>query len=160
MKYISKYDSPIGQLILSSNAQELTGLCLNKNDTNETEEKQLKIFDETKKWLDIYFSGKEPEFMPKIEICGTPFQISVYKILQKIPYGTTTTYGEIAHIIAKQKGIKKMSAQAIGGAVKRNKIMILIPCHRVIGTNGNLVGYSGGGIKNKIKLLETEGIKF
>lgn len=146
---------------MSSGGKVLTGLSLLKQKpTISYIEKELKIFDETKKWLDIYFSGNKPKFMPEIKLKGTPFQIAVYKILLKIPYGETMTYGEIADIIAKERGIKKMSAQAIGGAVKRNNIMILVPCHRVIGTNGNLIGFSGGGIKNKIKLLTIEGKTF
>ncbi len=160
MKYISKYDSPIGQMILSSDGQRLTGLGLSKQKPEETElEKPLKIFDETKKWLDEYFAQKQPNFMPKIDLTGTPFQLQIYKILMQIPYGKTITYGEIADIIAKENGIQKMSAQAVGGAVKSNKIIIIIPCHRVIGKDNKLVGYSAGGIEIKRKLLKIEGIK-
>ena len=86
---------------------------------------------------------------------GTPFQLSVWKILQKIPYGKTVTYGEIAKEIAEQKGLSRMSAQAVGGAVGHNEISIIVPCHRVVGTNGSLTGYAGG-IDKKVKLLTLE----
>ena len=115
----------------------------------------LPVFDETIKWLDIYFGGKEPNFTPKISITGTPFKKAVAKIMLTIPYGKTMTYGEIAQKIAKQKGIEKMSAQAVGGAVGHNSILIIIPCHRVVGTNGSLTGYAGG-IDRKIELLKLE----
>lgn len=110
----------------------------------ECTEKDLDIFDDTSRWLDIYFSGKEPDFTPKILITGTPFRKSVAEIMLTIPYGKTMTYGEIANVIAKEKGIAKMSAQAVGGAVGHNSISIIIPCHRVVGTNGRLTGYAGG----------------
>ncbi len=116
----------------------------------------MPIFDKTIKWLDIYFSGQEPDFTPEYKIENlTPFRKQVIDIMNKIPYGKTITYNDIAKKIAKSKGIEKMSAQAVGGAVGWNPICIIIPCHRVVGTNGSLVGY-GGGINNKIKLLEIE----
>lgn len=116
----------------------------------------MPIFDKTIKWLDIYFSGQEPDFTPEYKIEKlTPFRKQVIDIMNKIPYGKTITYNDIAKEIAKSKGIEKMSAQAVGGAVGWNPICIIIPCHRVVGTNGSLVGYSGG-INNKIKLLEIE----
>ena len=116
----------------------------------------MPVFDKTSKWLDIYFSGQEPDFTPEYKIENlTPFRKQVIDIMNKIPYGKTITYNDIAKEIAKSKGIEKMSAQAVGGAVGWNPICIIIPCHRVVGTNGSLVGY-GGGINNKIKLLEIE----
>ena len=121
----------------------------------ECTEKDLDIFDDTSRWLDIYFSGKEPDFTPKILITGTPFRKSVAEIMLTIPYGKTMTYGEIANVIAKEKGIAKMSAQAVGGAVGHNSISIIIPCHRVVGTNGSLTGYAGG-LDKKIQLLKLE----
>lgn len=160
MEYINDYNSPLGKMIMLSNGNELTGLCFKEQKLKiDAEEKTLKVFDETKRWLDIYFSGEKPCFMPKIKQEGTPFQISVFQVLKKIPYSTTITYGEIADIIAKENGIQKMSAQAVGGAVKSNKIIIIIPCHRVIGKDNKLVGYSAGGIEIKRKLLKIEGIK-
>ena len=120
------------------------------------EEKDLPIFDETSRWLDIYFRGKNPDFTPKYKIENlTPFRSQVIDIMNKIPYGKTVTYNDIAKEIAQNRGIEKMSAQAVGGAVGWNPICIIVPCHRVVGTNGSLTGY-GGGIQNKVKLLEIE----
>ena len=110
---------------------------------------------ETGRWLDIYFTGKEPDFMPPLHPIGSAFRQSVWKILLQIPYGQTTTYGEIARQLAEKQGRSKMSAQAVGGAVGHNEISILIPCHRVVGTSGSLTGYAGG-INKKIRLLELE----
>ena len=104
-----------------------------------------------------YFSGNEPDFMPPIKEYGSEFRLTVWEELKKIPYGNTVTYGEIADTIGKNRGIEKMSSQAVGGAVGHNSISIIIPCHRVIGAKGNLTGYAGG-IDKKIKLLELEGI--
>ena len=119
----------------------------------------LPIFTQTKKWLDLYFSGEIPQFVPKIAFPNnaSAFALRVWEILQSIPHGKTTTYGAIAKQIAREFGIAKMSAQAVGGAVSRNPIAIIIPCHRVLGTNGNLTGYAGG-IANKITLLKLEKI--
>ena len=114
----------------------------------------LEIFARTREWLDIYFSGKNPDFLPGIR---TEFCARVSEIMKEIPYGKTVTYGEIAKRIAEEKGIKRMSAQAVGGAVGLNPVCIIIPCHRVLGAKGKLTGY-GGGIKNKIGLLKLEGI--
>lgn len=121
-------------------------------------EKNLPIFEETCKWLDIYFSGKNPNFTPKYKIKGTTeFRQEVIDIMNTIPYGKTITYNDIAKRIAKEKNIEKMSAQAVGGAVGWNPICIIIPCHRVVGTSGSLTGY-GGGMNNKISLLKLEGM--
>lgn len=115
------------------------------------------IFEETCKWLDTYFSGKEPDFTPKYKVNNlTDFRKEVIEIMNTIPFGETITYNDIAKIIAKRHGIKRMSAQAVGGAVGWNPICIIIPCHRVIGANRALTGY-GGGIKNKLSLLKNEG---
>lgn len=159
--YRKAYNSPIGTIYMKSDGKYLTGLWFeNSTDSfkhnNNFEEKNLPVFEETIKWLDIYFNGKEPNFTPKYKIESiTPFRKQVIDIINKIPYGETTTYNNIAKEIAQSKGIPKMSAQAVGGAVGWNPICIIIPCHRVVGTNGSLTGY-GGGIKNKIKLLELE----
>ena len=120
------------------------------------EEKNLPVFNDVRRWLDIYFSGKEPDFTPDYRIDGmTPFRRDVFEILLKIPFGKTVTYGEIAAEIAKKRNIAKMSAQAVGGAVGWNPVCIIVPCHRVIGADGSLTGY-GGGITNKIALLKLE----
>ena len=121
------------------------------------EEKNLAVFDQTKRWLDLYFSGREPGFTPALNPAGSAFRRAVWEILLKIPYGKTTTYGQIAREIAAARGLAKMSAQAVGGAVGHNEISIIIPCHRVIGAHGNLTGYAGG-IDRKIKLLKLEGV--
>ncbi|MBP5470701.1 MAG: methylated-DNA--[protein]-cysteine S-methyltransferase, partial [Candidatus Riflebacteria bacterium] len=150
MDYISYYKSPLGNILLASDGEFLTGLWFEKqkyyaeNLSNNFMEKNLPIFEESFNWLDIYFSGKEPDFMPKIKMKATDFRIKVWQILQSIPYGQTMTYKQIAVIIAKERKINRMSAQAIGGAVGHNPISIIIPCHRVIGANGNLTGYAGG----------------
>ncbi len=161
-KFFNEYLSPLGIIKLESDGEYLTGLWFdNSKDSNKhminNEYNDLPIFDETKKWLDIYFSGTNPSFTPKYKVKTTEFQKSVNEIMLKIPYGKTITYNDIAKEIANARGIKKMSAQAVGHAVGANQICIIIPCHRVMGANNNVTGY-GGGILNKIKLLEIEGI--
>ena len=162
MQYTYHYHSPIGGITLACDGEALTGLWFDGQkyfaDTlaNDHEEKSLPIFDQTIKWLDLYFCGKVPEFTPALNMKTTPFRKSVWEILLTIPYGQTMTYGEIARIIAKQKGLSQMSAQAVGGAVGHNAISLIIPCHRVIGTNGSLTGYAGG-IERKRYLLNLEG---
>lgn len=121
------------------------------------EEKNLAVFDQTRRWLDLYFSGREPGFTPALNPVGSAFRRAVWEILLKIPYGQTTTYGQIAREIAAARGLAKMSAQAVGGAVGHNEISIIIPCHRVVGTHGSLTGYAGG-IDRKIKLLQPGGV--
>ena len=117
------------------------------------EEKNLAVFDQTKRWLDLYFSGREPGFTPALNPVGTAFRRAVWEILLKIPYGQTATYGQIAREIAAARGLAKMSAQTVSGAVGHNEISIIIPCHRVVGTHGSLTG-GAGGIDRKIKLLQ------
>ena len=118
-------------------------------------EKNLPVFEQTDQWLDIYFRGKAPGFTPPINMKTTPFRKSVWEILLTIPFGKTMTYGEIADRIARQNGLSRMSAQAVGGAVGHNAISLIIPCHRVVGANGSLTGYAGG-IDKKAKLLALE----
>ena len=113
------------------------------------------ILAETKRWLDIYFTGREPGFLPPLHPIGSAFRQSVWELLLRIPYGQTTTYGEIARQLAAKRGLARISAQAVGGAVGHNEISILIPCHRVVGMSGSLTGYAGG-ISKKAKLLELE----
>lgn len=162
-QYSAIYQSPIGNIYLVADETGLTGLWFEKDKIcTESLEKEYRngyptVFEEGKKWLDIYFSGKEPDFMPPVHMEGTPFQMRVWKILLQIPFGKTMTYGDLAKIIAKEQGISRMSAQAVGGAVGRNKISIIVPCHRVVGSGGNLTGY-GGGIEKKEKLLAIEGV--
>ena len=163
MKYTNYYSSPLGKLLMAADDIGLTGLWFENqlhyayNLDPEHQEKELPVFNQTKQWLDLYFSGQTPDFTPPIHMKGTPFQTAVWNILEQIPYGQTTTYGDIAAQIAKQKGIAHMSAQAVGQAVGRNKISIIIPCHRVIGKNGTLTGYAGG-LDKKTALLSIEKI--
>lgn len=163
MFFISKYKSPVGEITIASNGEMLTGLWFDgqKNfaDTllENYEEKDLSVFEQTKKWLDIYFSGKAPDFTPPLDMGGiSPFRKRVWEIMLEIPFGQTSTYGKIAKQIAEETG-KKVSGQAVGGAVGHNSISLVIPCHRVVGTNGGLTGYAGG-IDKKIKLLRLEGV--
>ena len=160
-KWLYKTPSEFDDILMNSDGKYLTGLYfIGSKDENKQivncEEKELPIFKETRKWLDIYFSGKVPEFTPKYKINNiTDFRKEVIDIMNLIPFGETITYNDIAEKIAKKRGIKKKSAQAVGGAVGSNPICIIIPCHRVVGKNGKLTGY-GGGIKNKEILLEHE----
>lgn len=164
MIYKDTYKTPsnFSDMIMTSDGEYLTGLWFkcSKDELKHKEEgtnKSLSIFDDTKKWLDIYFSGNEPSFTPKYKIDNTTdFRKNIISKMNQIPYGKVVSYGDIAREVAKEKGIKKMSAQAVGGAVGANPICIIIPCHRVIGTDGSLTGY-GGEIKNKIELLKLEG---
>ena len=160
---IWKYKTPDGfsDLLLNSDGEYLTGLWFEgsadgSKHTSFGEEKELPVFRETCQWLDFSFAGKNPDFTPRYKINGlTPFRQEVIEIMKTIPYGETITYGEIAAIIDKKRGLTRMSAQAVGGAVGWNPICIIIPCHRVMGANGSLTGY-GGGIANKIALLAHE----
>ena len=162
MQYISHYQSPIGKVLLAADETGLTGLWFEGQKyfalylDKEHEEKELPVFEQTKKWLDIYFSGKEPDFQVPLQFTGTEFENVVWEILYSIPSGQTMTYGEIAKQVAAKRGLKRMSAQAVGGAVGRNEISIIVPCHRVVGTNGSLTGYAGG-INKKVELLKLEG---
>lgn len=163
MTYKCMYKTPEGfsNMIMNSDGQCLTGLWFEDSrdaskHITDCEEKDLEIFRETSKWLDIYFSGKVPDFTPKYKIeNSTPFRQEVIDIMNTIAFGKTLTYNDISKIIAKNRGIQRMSSQAVGGAVGWNPICIIIPCHRVVGTNGSLTGY-GGGIKNKVALLTHE----
>lgn len=161
MQYTSKYRSPLGEILIAADEVGLTGLWFVGQKyfalylDKENEERETSILQATKKWLDVYFSGREPNFKLPLHFMGTDFQNEVWEILCSIPYGKTITYGEVANILAKQKGIKRMSAQAVGGAVGKNSISIVVPCHRVVGSNGSLTGYAGGILK-KQELLKLE----
>ncbi len=161
MQYTSHYQSPMGGILLAADHAGLTGLWFEGQKYfashlgPDCEEKELPVFQLAKRWLDTYFSGKEPDFIIPLHFTGTGFQNEVWEILCSIPYGHTMTYGEIAKQLAAKRGLKHMSAQAVGGAVGHNKISIIVPCHRVVGTNGSLTGYAGG-IDKKVKLLTLE----
>lgn len=160
MEYIFEYKSPIGSIIITSDETEITGLRFKgESEAEVLSDKRYKetgAIKEWKKWLDIYFSGNNPGYIPAINPKGTEFQKLVWKILLEILYGKTTTYGEIARKIAEIKNVSRMSAQAVGGAVGKNPIAIIIPCHRVVGKNGKLTGYRYG-MDKKISLLVLEG---
>lgn len=186
MQALSHYASPLGKILITADDAGVTGLWFQDQQhakhhpqaerTTTGEFSEAAVFcDQAKHWLDIYFSGQEPDFMPPLHLVGTPFQLAVWQILRQIPYGQTMTYGEIAQLIAAQHNApqadiaqrdalqngaaqcnrSRMSAQAVGGAVGRNPIALLIPCHRVVGANGKLTGYAGG-VDRKAKLLALE----
>lgn len=161
MTYTCIYKSPLGDILLAADEIGLTGLWFegqhyfadtlpDKHISQDTE-----ILITAGKWLDVYFSGEEPGFTPPLHPAGSAFRQAVWQILLQIPYGQTVTYKEIARKMAEVKNTSRMSAQAVGGAVGHNDIAIIIPCHRVVGANGNLTGYAGG-IDRKIALLELE----
>lgn len=183
MVWIYTLPSPAGSLTLSSNGTSLTGLWIEGQkyfgNTLEKEmledngqgrmklrakkevpalyrdQEELPVFREAKTWLEVYFSGREPDFMPSLEPGGSDFCCRVWSILCRIPYGSTVTYGDIAKEMAESTGIRSMSAQAVGGAVGHNPISIMIPCHRVIGAGGRLTGYASGvGVKKMLLKLE------
>ena len=162
MDYLYHYESPLGGITLASDGRALIGLWFDGQKyyadilSSSFREAKLPVFEQTGKWLDIYFMGKKPDFTPELKMQTTSFRKSVWEILLAIPYGQTMTYGEIAQRVAAQRKISRMSAQAVGGAVGHNPISLIIPCHRVVGTNGSLTGYAGG-IDKKRKLLELEG---
>lgn len=167
MNYLYKTNSPIGLLTLGSDGENLTGLWIEgqkyycaalktgKNEICET--KNLPVFTKAEKWLKNYFAGNNPAVDFPLAPSGSAFRKEVWDILCKIPYGKTVTYGGIAKLIAKKHGKINFSAQAVGGAVGHNPISIIIPCHRVVGSNGSLTGYAGG-IKIKAQLLELENV--
>lgn len=161
MQYLTHYDSPLGKITLASDGTALTGLWLETQKANieaSAKWREVPVFSQVRNWLDLYFQGKDPGAAPPLKVNGSVFHKTVSDIMQEIPYGQTTTYGAIAKEAAKRLGKERMSAQAVGGAVGRNEISIIIPCHRVLGANGKLTGYTGG-LDMKIKLLEIEHIR-
>lgn len=149
MYYSTSYPSPLGELLIFSDGKSITGVCFSQKTPNSSID-DLAIFKKINKWFDDYFKGLNPKIKFKLDLQGSDFRVKVWKRLLDIPYGETLTYGEIASEIS-----PTMSAQAIGGAVRANPILIIIPCHRVIGKNGELTGYVGG-IERKIELLKIE----
>lgn len=159
--FYAVYPSPLGPLLLRADSGGLSGLwfqggkyCPKSVSTDGWG--QCPVLDRTREWLDVYFSGREPDFMPPLRLNGTPFQSAVWDLLRRIPYGATVTYGELAEQLSQSRGLARMSAQAVGGAVGRNPISILVPCHRVVGKSGALTGYAGG-LEKKSALLRLEG---
>ena len=161
MTFTQRYDSPMGGILLAADEIGLTGVWFDgqkyfaRGLPEERAERNTPVLSAARHWLDVYFTGREPDFMPPLNPVGSGFQRAVWELLLQIPYGQTTTYGALAQKLAQQQGLAHMSAQAVGGAVGRNKISILIPCHRVVGTGGSLTGYAGG-VDRKAGLLELE----
>lgn len=157
MNFKALYKSPLGDIVLEASDNYLTGLWFSNDilaadiDFNQSDRIPFAL-QQTKKWLDIYFSGKKPGFIPNIKPVGTLFQLAVWEKTMEIPYGMTATYKDIAKAVAPNR---KMSPQAVGTALGKNKIALIIPCHRIIGTNGEMKGYAWG-IDKKISLLEHE----
>lgn len=160
-QFQSNYESNLGTLFLTSDGHALTGIYFGQKAFEVScqeeilEKEDLLIFQVVSRWLDAYFKEEKPTITFELAPKGTSFQQKVWRILEQIPYGQTTTYGEIAQKMAKEMGKEKMSAQAVGGAVGSNPISIVIPCHRVIGKNRSVTGY-GGGIERKLALFELE----
>ena len=161
MIYTTYYNSPLGKILLAADDEGLIGVWFEGQKyfadalSEDSIQMETALLRQTENWLDIYFSGKEPDFTPAIHMTGSNFRKLVWNILQDIPYGRTMTYGDIAKKVATETGREKMSAQAVGGAVGHNPISIIIPCHRVVGSNGSLTGYAGG-IARKVELLKLE----
>ena len=165
MQQISYYQSPLGKMLIAADDIGICGIWFEdqkfyaaklNQDYIELENEDII---QAKKWLDIYFSGKQPDFTPKLHLVGTNFQLDVWNMLLKIPYGKTTTYGNISQELVLKYHKEHMSAQAVGNAVGRNPISIIVPCHRVIGANGKLTGYAGG-LDKKSKLLALEKLEY
>lgn len=147
------YKSPLGQIRLTAEGECLVGLSFAESQTSF--EGQSEALEAAKNWLDIYFSGKHPDFTPKLKLQGTEFQKRVWQLLMEIPYGKTASYSQLAGIIAKERNIEKMSARAVGTAAGKNPILLIVPCHRLIGSNGSLTGFAAG-IERKRELLRIE----
>ena len=158
MLFLTHYASPLGSILLAADETGLTGLWFEAQkyfpsfSGVDYQEKETPVLTETARWLDVYFSGKDPDILPPLHPQGSPFRQAVWNILLTIPRGQTMTYGEIA----RRLGVR--SAQAVGGAVGHNPISILIPCHRVVGSDGSLTGYAGG-VERKARLLQLEGAR-
>lgn len=154
MEFFAKYDSPVGPVLLQSDGESLTGVYLGRPVPEETA--LVPVLKQAGNWLDRYFQGCPGQIDFPIRVEGTAFQQQVWRLLLRIPYGEVRTYGAIAREMAVLLGKETMSAQAVGGAVGKNPISIIIPCHRVVGAKGQLTGYAGG-IHNKQWLLQHEG---
>lgn len=162
MEFTGRYESPLGEILLAADAEGLMGLWFAGQKyfaaglgAQARAAEELPVFSETRRWLDIYFSGREPHFLPLLHLAGTPFQREVWELLLSIPYGATVTYGELAREVARLRGRGSFPARAVGGAVGRNRVSIIVPCHRVVGAKGALTGYAGG-LWRKERLLELE----
>lgn len=164
MTYIGHYQSSLGDILIAVDEIGVYGVWFENQKyyaaglIEPYEEKETELILKVKRWLDLYFKKEQPLIDFPLHLIGTDFQKEVWEILCDISYGHTMTYGEIANILAQRRGVKRFSAQAVGGAVGHNRISIIVPCHRVLGSNGSLTGYAGG-IDRKEALLELEGNK-
>ena len=156
--YSTCYDSPVGKLLLTCREEGLTGIWFDRELPEPGERQDHHILQQTRCWLEAYFRGEDPVMDIPVALEGTAFQKRVWQSLLTIPYGHTRSYGDIAREMAAFFGKEKMSAQAVGRAVGKNPISILLPCHRVVGAKGQITGY-GGGMERKIHLLCHEGRK-
>lgn len=160
MRYTQTYESPLGRILLAADDAGLTGLWFMEGDRyvglgleKDAREADSPFFDQAQRWLDVYFAGKDPGFVPALHLVGSDFRNRVGKLMLQIPFGSTTTYKALAQAMA---GVgKKPACQAVGGAVGKNPICLIVPCHRVLGSDGSLTGY-GGGLWRKEALLEME----
>ena len=157
MRYTDTYLSPLGEMLLASDGERLTGLwfvgqahCAAGLDP-AARQQTLPVFEQTKAWLTLYFRGEKTPPLPPLGWKDTPFREAVWKSLLMIPRGSTVTYGDIA------RELGCLSARAVGGAVGRNPISILVPCHRVVGADGRLTGYAGGAERKKALLALERG---
>lgn len=161
MEFVCFYDSPLGGIVMTSDGTALTGLWFQGQRVHPrmpepcAETRDLPVFQQTARWLDLYFRGEVPDFTPPLALRGTAFRRTVWALLLDIPCGRTVTYGELAARTAARLGRSAMSAQAVGGAVGHNPVSLIVPCHRVVGADGGLTGYAGG-LDRKRCLLELE----
>ena len=164
MHYLNHYESPLGAMTMAGDGEHLTGLWFDGQkydrstiDGNAEFKPHLPVFTQTAQWLDTYFEGTDPGFTPPIRVEGSDFKKMVTSIMLSVPFGATSTYARIAAEVARRLGRKQMSAQAVGGAVGHNPITLIVPCHRVLASDGSLRGYAGG-VDRKERLLEMEGV--
>lgn len=159
MMYAQRFASPLGEMLLACDEVGLVGVWFEGQryfpDRSAFQFVSHPILSQTVKWLDEYFKGSKPAYLPPLHLRGSDFQLEVWSLLCEISYGEIVTYSDLARRIAARRGLSSMSAQAVGGAVGHNPISILIPCHRVVGANGSLTGYAGG-LERKEWLLKWE----
>lgn len=162
MDYTMRYRSPFGEMVMASDGKALVGLWFvgqkyfaSTLAPQHLERADLPVFDDTRRWLDIYFEGKAPDFTPSLNLRASAFRRDVWQRLLSVPFGQTITYGEIARQIAIKNGVQSVSPQAVGGAVGHNPILLIVPCHRVVGAGGALTGYAAG-VDIKRRLLQME----
>lgn len=155
MLYIQRYRSPLGEILMAADDAGLVGLWFAGQKhfapgLTQAREQETPVLAAAGRWLDLYFAGRRPHFIPPLHLTGTEFRMTVWSLLQEIPYGEVTTYGELARQLAQRLEVPHMSAQAVGGAVGHNPISLIVPCHRVIGADGSLTGYAGGVDKSAV----------